>query len=153
MSCVSGRISVELLAYGSSMPKYTLHGPLTASKAFKAELVAAFAGVELHRPPFTWGLSSRTPRFLAMSPSGKVQIAQCTVSACTAWLRRYIVCPTLQQSCCPKRLHAFVKQAVADTSQLMVCARALHNLRISTFAAGTIRAHQQPMRGSAPCSA
>lgn len=73
---------------------YTLHGPLTATKAFKAELVAAFAGVELHRPPFTWGLSSRTPRFLEMSPSGKVQRTQCTVSACTAWLQRYTVCPT-----------------------------------------------------------
>ena len=38
----------------------------------KVELVAAFAGVELHRPPFTWGLTQKTRRFLELSPTGKV---------------------------------------------------------------------------------
>ena len=53
-----------------SMPPYTLHG--LGTKVLKVELVAAFAGVELHRPPFTWGLTQKTRRFLELSPTGKV---------------------------------------------------------------------------------
>ena len=52
------------------MPEYILHG--LGTKVLKAELVAAFAGKELHRPAFIWGLTNKTPRFLALSPSGKV---------------------------------------------------------------------------------
>lgn len=53
-----------------SMPPHTLHG--LGTKVLKVELVAAFAGVELHRPPFTWGLTQKTRRFLELSPTGKV---------------------------------------------------------------------------------
>ena len=38
----------------------------------KVELVAAFAKIELERPPFTVGVTDRTPWYLAMNPNGKV---------------------------------------------------------------------------------
>ena len=41
-------------------------------KHMQCELVAAFAGVEIEVPPFTSGITSKTPQFLAISPYGKV---------------------------------------------------------------------------------
>lgn len=55
------------------------------TKVLKAELVAAFAGKELHRPAFIWGLTNKTPRFLALSPSGKV----CATAVYCAFLQPF----------------------------------------------------------------
>lgn len=42
----------------------------------KVRLVAAFAGAELELPPFTNGLTNRTPWYLAMNPMGKFPVLQ-----------------------------------------------------------------------------
>jgi len=108
------RIGVEAR---TNMPMYTLHGPLTATKALKAELVAAFAGIELHRPPFTWGLSSRTPRFLAMSPSGKVHNAHRAPLASVLATLGFIgiqYCPSRGTSAVESDATTHTRQAVAQ---------------------------------------
>ena len=38
----------------------------------KCQLVAAFADVDLELPPFSTGITNRTPWYLAMNPRGKV---------------------------------------------------------------------------------
>ena len=46
----------------------------------KCELVAAFADVDVEIPPFTPGITNKTPRYLAMNPMGKVSAHLCTLS-------------------------------------------------------------------------
>ena len=43
-------------------------------RTLKVELVAAFADVAVEKPPFTFGVTNRTPWYLAMNPMGKVEL-------------------------------------------------------------------------------
>lgn len=52
-------------------PKLRLYG--TGTRAVKAELVAVLAGVAIEKPPFTFGVTNRTPRYLSWNPTGKVR--------------------------------------------------------------------------------
>jgi glutathione S-transferase len=47
-----------------------LYGPTGRSNRVKA--VAGWTGVPLEQPPFTMGVTNRTPEFLAKNPFGKV---------------------------------------------------------------------------------
>lgn len=40
--------------------------------ALQCEAVAAFAGVEVEKPPFTMGITNKTPWFLKLNPNGKI---------------------------------------------------------------------------------
>ncbi|KAL6760811.1 tRNA synthetases class II (A)-domain-containing protein [Haematococcus lacustris] len=44
------------------------------AQTFKVELVAAFAGVQLETPPFTPGITDKTPWFLKLSPGGSTPL-------------------------------------------------------------------------------
>jgi len=56
----------------TDMAPYKLYG--MGTRAFKVELVAAFSGVELEKPPFTFGVTNRTPWFLKANPLGKIPV-------------------------------------------------------------------------------
>lgn len=44
------------------------------TRATKVQLVAALCGVPTEMPPFTFGVTNKTPEFLAMNPLGKVRV-------------------------------------------------------------------------------
>ena len=46
------------------------------SRAQKVRLVALFAGVELDIPPFTAGITNKTPWYLKMNPNGTWPVLQ-----------------------------------------------------------------------------
>lgn len=54
------------------MEEYRLWG--TGLRAAKCELVASHADIKIVKAPYTWGLSSQTPRMLGLRPDGKVSI-------------------------------------------------------------------------------
>lgn len=45
----------------------------------KVDLVASFANVELEKPPFTMGITNKTPRYVALNPLGKVTFHYATL--------------------------------------------------------------------------
>ncbi|KAL0043139.1 hypothetical protein WJX79_010270 [Trebouxia sp. C0005] len=56
------------------MEEYRLWG--TGLRAAKCELVASHADIKIVKAPYTWGLSSQTPRMLGMRPDGKVPVLE-----------------------------------------------------------------------------
>eukprot|EP00798_Chlamydomonas_sp_ICE-L_P016395 gene16395-22597_t len=56
------------------MPPIKLYG--AGSRMLKCELAAAFASVEVEKPPFTFGVTNKTPWFLEMNPNGKIPLLQ-----------------------------------------------------------------------------
>mmetsp|Transcript_36663 Transcript_36663/g.81584 ORF Transcript_36663/g.81584 Transcript_36663/m.81584 type:complete len:1184 (-) Transcript_36663:438-3989(-) len=46
----------------------------TGGRVLKADVVAVFAGVDVVKPPFTFGVTNKTPWFLKMNPNGKVPV-------------------------------------------------------------------------------
>ena len=51
-----------------------LYGPTGRSNRVKA--VAGWAGIPLEQPPFTMGVTNKTPEFLAKNPFGKVPVLE-----------------------------------------------------------------------------
>ena len=56
------------------MPSSRLKLYGASTRSLKVDLVASFADVELEKPPFTMGITNKTPRYLAMNPLGKVTV-------------------------------------------------------------------------------
>jgi len=54
------------------MAPYKLYG--AGTRTLKVELVAAFAGIELEKAPFTMNVTNRTPWFLKLNPNGKIPV-------------------------------------------------------------------------------
>ena len=54
------------------MEEYKLWG--IGLRAAKCELVASYADINIVKAPYTWGLSSQTPRMLSLRPDGKVSV-------------------------------------------------------------------------------
>ncbi len=50
-----------------------------STRVLKVDLVASFANVELEKPPFTMGITNKTPRYVALNPLGKVTFHYATL--------------------------------------------------------------------------
>ena len=72
-----------------------LYGPTGRSNRVKA--VAGWSGVQLEQPPFTMGVTNKTPEFLAKNPFGKVPLLETAEGVCifeSNAIARYIAAST-----------------------------------------------------------